>query len=57
MNMSDSEQPVRLVLQSHSFSGSEPKKIHCNYFNDQEEIIVTRRTPYKSRAAVFVTKK
>lgn len=64
MNMSDIEQPVRLALQSHSFSGSEPKKIHSNNLNDQEELAAVRRTPYKPRdkprnkprAAVFISK-
>ncbi len=57
MNMSDIEQPVRLTIQPHSFCGSEPKKIHSNYVNDQEELAVVRRTPYKPRAAVFISKK
>ncbi len=57
MNMSDIEQPVRLTLQSNSFCGSEPKKIHCNNLNDQEELTAVRRTTYKPRAAVFITKK
>lgn len=55
--MSDIEQPVRLTLQSNSFCGSEPKKIHCNNLNDQEELTAVRRTTYKPRAAVFITKK
>lgn len=55
--MSDIEQPVRLTIQPHSFCGSEPKKIHSNYVNDQEELAVVRRTPYKPRAAVFISKK
>ncbi|MFK7815748.1 MAG: hypothetical protein AB8B92_05380 [Gammaproteobacteria bacterium] len=64
--MSDIEQPVRLALQSHSICGSEPKKIHSNYVNDQEEFAVVRCTPLltqninpecKPRAAVFISKK
>jgi hypothetical protein len=64
--MSDIEQTVRLTFQSHSFCGSEPKKIHSINVNDHEESTEVRRTPFKPepykpetyipRAAVFVSR-
>lgn len=57
MNTSDIEQPVRLALYQYSSYRSEPKKIYCNYLNDQEVFSAVRRTSYRSIAAVFITEK
>jgi len=57
MNKSDIEQSVRLALYQHSSYRSEPKKIYCNYLNDQEVFSAARRTSYRPRAAVFITEK